>query len=373
MFEAESHGYDTVDPFRIDRRLGDEGDLVAVADACHARGIVLALDGVFNHVGRGHPRFQTVLREGPTSAASSWFHIDPDGAGPDGFGYADFEGHRQLVRLRHDHPEVRQWATDVVGHWSDRGVDGWRLDAAYAIPTGFIAALVEAARATHPATFFVGEVIHGDYAAVASATRLDSITQYELWKAIWSSLNDRNLFELAHALGRHQHYCESFRPWTFIGNHDTTRIASRLHDPRHLAHAIALLLTLPGVPAVYAGDELGARGLKRDEEWGDDDVRRPVDADAADDRGREVADLHRSLVGVRNDHPWLSSAAVSVADLSNEHAVVTITGAGGTAHLGLVIGDGCRPAPPGALLAGEEGDHISGHSWTLRLEPSAAT
>lgn len=369
VFESESHGYDTVDPFRIDRRLGDEADLVALADACHTRGLALALDGVFHHVGRTHPRFQAVLREGPTSAAASWFHIDAERDGPDGFGYADFEGHRQLVRLRHDQPEVRQWAIDVVRYWSDRGVDGWRLDAAYAIPAEFIAALVDATRAAHPDAFFLGEVIHGDYTAFASATGLDSVTQYELWKSIWSSLNDRNLFELAHALGRHQRYCESLRPWTFIGNHDTTRIASKLDDARHLGHAIALLLTLPGVPAIYAGDESGALGVKRDEEWGDDDVRRPVvECGTIDQRG-EVTDLYRTLAGVRADHPWMATAAVSVADLANEHAVVTITGSGGSAHLGLVVGDGRRPAPPGTHVAGEHGDQISGHSWTLRLEP----
>ena len=88
-------------------------------------------------------------------------------------------------------------------HWLDRGAAGWRLDAAYAVPASFWAKALPAVRASHPDAWFLGEMIHGDYASYAAESGLDSITQYELWKAIWSSLNDRNFFELAWALDRH--------------------------------------------------------------------------------------------------------------------------------------------------------------------------
>ena len=74
-------------------------------------------------------------------------------------------------------------------------------------------------------------MIHGDYAAFVRDSGVDSVTQYELWKAIWSSLNDGNFFELAWALDRHNRLLDSFVPQTFIGNHDVTRIASRLAEP----------------------------------------------------------------------------------------------------------------------------------------------
>ena len=83
-------------------------------------------------------------------------------------------------------------------------------------------------RAAHPDAYVVGEVIHGDYAEIVAESGLDSVTQYELWKAIWSSLNDGNLFELAWALDRHDEMLASFVPLTFVGNHDVTRMASRL-------------------------------------------------------------------------------------------------------------------------------------------------
>ena len=110
-------------------------------------------------------------------------------------------------------------------------------------------------RHAHPDAWFVGEVIHGDYSARVQESGFDSVTQYELWKAIWSSLNDGNFHELDWALVRHNEFLDSFVPMTFVGNHDVTRIASRLDNTRHLEHALVILLTTGGTPSVYAGDE----------------------------------------------------------------------------------------------------------------------
>jgi glycosidase len=97
----------------------------------------------------------------------------------------------------------------------------------------------------------VAEAIHGDY--VRMSRHLTTVTQYELWKAIWSSLNDGKFFELADALKRHAGYCQHFQPWTFVGNHDTTRIATQLKDKRHLPHALTVLFTTPRIPDALVG------------------------------------------------------------------------------------------------------------------------
>ena len=245
VFESGSHGYDVVDPLRIDRRLGKEEDLLRLIDECHQRSLRVGLDVVFNHVGRGHACFVDVLQNGRESSRSDWFHIDFDRQGHDGFRYTNFEGHGQLVKLNHANDQVLDWAVDVARHWLQRGVDTLRLDAAYAIPAAFLAAFESRVRAMRPDLLLIGEVIHGDYVAIAKASRLNAVTQYELWKAIWSSLNERNFYELAHALERHVDFCRHFVPWNFVGNHDTTRIASKLVDRRHLAHALAILFTIP--------------------------------------------------------------------------------------------------------------------------------
>jgi cyclomaltodextrinase len=320
IFASESHGYDTIDHYRIDPRLGDEVDFDELVSAAAQRGLRVMLDGVFNHVGRGHPAFRTVLNQGPSAPTASWFRLrwpsGPD-AEPE---YDDFEGHHHLVALNHDSPGVVAYVADVMNHWLGRGVSAWRLDAAYAVPTAFWAQVADRVRAVHPEAYLMGEVIHGDYAATVASGHLDSVTQYELWKAIWSSLNDGNFWELAHALGRHDEFVERFVPYTFLGNHDVTRIASRLRDPAHLGHAVAILATVAGTPSVYAGDEHGFRGVKEDRAGGDDAVRPPFPSTPAElsPLGRPIFDLHRELLGLRRRHPWLHAARTTVVHVANE-------------------------------------------------------
>ncbi|QDU54185.1 alpha-amylase family glycosyl hydrolase [Aeoliella mucimassa] len=373
VFESETHGYDIVDPFRIDRRLGDEGDLVRLIDACHERGIKVALDMVFNHVGRAHPHFVDVLTHGRESSRSGWFRIDFDQPGYDGFSYATFEGHGGLVELNHANPEVLDWAVDVARHWLDRGVDAFRLDAAYAIPADFLRAFGERVRQAKADVLLVGEMIHGDYRSMIDASQLNSLTQYELWKALWSSLNDRNFFELAHALTRHAEFCQSFQPWTFVGNHDTTRIASKLTDRRHLPHALAVLMTMPGMPALYAGDEQGAEGVKYDREGGDAEIRRPLPHAPGDAEleSSPIWQLHRELIAIRRARPWLATAEVNVTNLSNLAVTIELRGDG--QMLVVVLNTDDQPTacqvPPGLRpLAGDlvhqpEATELPGHGW----------
>ncbi|WP_105031847.1 alpha-amylase family glycosyl hydrolase [Arthrobacter ruber] len=322
VFAAETHGYDTTDYFRIDPRLGSLEDFDTLVAEAHRRGLRVLLDGVFNHTGRSFTPFQDVLAQGPGAATASWFSLDwpgDAGAGTEP-GYRDFEGHHHLVALNHDEPAVADFVVDVMEYWLARGADGWRLDAAYAVPSSFWAAVTARVRAAHPEAYFVGEYIHGDYAGQVRAGGLDSATQYELWKAVWSSLNDTNFFELAAALERHNALLGSFAPLTFIGNHDVTRIASRLTDPALLAHAVVVLLTVGGTPSLYYGDEQGYRGIKEDRAGGDDDVRPLFPPSPADlsPLGRPVYEVHQQLIGLRRRHPWLHRATTEVMHLSNE-------------------------------------------------------
>ena len=376
VFESGTHGYDTVDHFRVDRRLGTDDDLQHLIDACHTHGIRVLLDGVFNHVGRGFAPFRAVLEKGPHAPEAAWFHVNPDGGGPDGFRYRDFEGHGALVALNHDAPEVADHVAAVMTHWCDRGVDAWRLDAAYSVPPRFWRDVLPRVRARRPDLWVVGEMIHGDYPGYVTDSGVDSITQYELWKAIWSALNDRNLFELAHALRRHNAMLRTFLPQTFVGNHDVTRLASRLTDRRHLAPALALLFALPGVPTVYYGDEFGFTGVKEDREGGDDAVRPafPVHPEDADSSGDALRALHQELIGLRRRHAWLVDARIEEPDLlTNEQLAVRLTGEG--QQLALVLNLADEPAqvdvamPAAHVLAGSGTATSSGPTALARVEP----
>jgi glycosidase len=312
VFASETHGYDTTDHFRIDARLGDEADFDALVTAAGERGLRLILDGVFNHVGRSFPVFKAAVAGGSGSPAARWFKRTPDGSD-----YAVFEGHGQLVELDHDEPAVLSYVIEVMTHWLGRGAGGWRLDAAYAVPPSFWAKAVPAVREAFPGAWFLGEMIHGDYAAYAAEAGLDSITQYELWKAVWSSLNDRNFYELDHALGRHNAFMDAELAQTFVGNHDVTRLATILNDERHFSHALAVLFCVGGVPSVYYGDEQGFRGLKEHREGGDDEIRPAFPATPAEllPDGWRYYRLHQRLIGFRRRHPWLVRARTTAEHL----------------------------------------------------------
>ncbi|MBO0676026.1 alpha-amylase family protein [Mycolicibacterium sp. S2-37] len=308
VFASKTHGYDTTDHFRIDPRLGDDADFDALVAEAHSRGLRVLLDGVFNHVGTDFPQYRDALDGGP---GAEWFRKRRNG-------FDNFEGHGELIALDHRNSAVVDYTVEVMSHWLSRGADGWRLDAAYAVPDHFWSQVLPRVREAHPDAWFVGEVIHGDYAARVAAG-FDSVTQYELWKAIWSSLNDGNFHELDWALQRHNEFLETFAPLTFVGNHDVTRIASKLDKPAHVDQALALLFTIGGVPSVYAGDELGYRGVKEDRAGGDDAVRPEFGTPPGDDS--DVYRLHQFLIGLRRRHPWLHRAKTRPVQLTNRHYV----------------------------------------------------
>ena len=325
VFASSTHGYDTIDHFHLDGRLGDDADFDGFVEAAHRRGLRVMLDGVFNHVGRDFPAFQRAIAGGPQATEASWFHLTwlegaPPGVGPD---YAMFEGHRQLVVLNHDEPAVVDYVTRVMTHWLNRGAHGWRLDAAYAVPRPFWRNVLPAVRARHPDAYIFAEVIHGDYAGFVRETGVDAVTQYELWKAIWSALNDRarqSLRSLAWALGRHNVMLDSFVPQTFVGNHDVTRLASQLRDERHLAHALVVLMHHRRLAVDLRG---GRAGLPRRQ--GEPCRRRrrhPPRRFAATPLelapfGWPIHRLHQELIGLRQRHPWLHRARSRVVELSN--------------------------------------------------------
>ena len=314
VFASRTHGYDTVDHYRIDPRLGDDADFDDLVTQAHGRGLRVLLDGVFNHVGIDFVKHRAAM-DGDEDARL-WFRGRPGR-------FRTFEGHAELVTLNHNNPAVVDYVADVMAHWLRRGADGWRLDAAYAVPEQFWAKVLPKVRAEHPDVWLVAEVIHGDYPAIVAKAGFDSVTQYELWKAIWSSLNDGNFHELDWALRRHNDFLDAFVPQTFVGNHDVTRIASQLSDARHVEHALVLLMTTGGVPSVYAGDELAFRGIKEDRRGGDDAVRPefPSPPMPVDQAGADMFALHQYLIGLRRRHPWLHTARTEPVRLGNDRYV----------------------------------------------------
>ena len=280
IFESDTHGYDTRDFRQVDCRLGTNEDFAAVCDTLHRAGIRVVIDGVFNHVGRGFWAFRDVQEKKWDSPYKDWFHINFDGESNygDGFWYEGWEGHYELVKLNLRNPAVVDYLLSCVQFWREEfGIDGLRLDVAYCLDREFLTRLRAFTDSLDPEFFLVGETLHGDYNQWVNDRMLHSCTNYECYKGLWSSLNSMNLFEIVHSLKRQF----GPEPWTlykgkhllcFVDNHDVTRAASILQNPRHLPLLYGLMFGMPGIPCVYYGSEWGEEAGKTP---GPDDNLRP--------------------------------------------------------------------------------------------------
>ena len=270
LFESDRHGYDTRDYRTVDCRLGTNEDLKTVCDAFHKAGLRVMLDGVFNHVGRGFWAFRDVQQKKWDSPYKDWFHLSFDGNSNynDGFWYEGWEGHYELVKLNLHNPAVVQHQFDAILSWVEQfDIDGLRLDVAYCLSEDYLRQLRSFTNGLKPDFVLMGETLHGDYNRWMNDQMCHSVTNYECYKGLWSSFNSMNLFEIGHSLQR------QFGPeqWTlyrgkpllsFLDNHDVTRIASMLNEPRHILPAYGILFGMPGVPALYYGSEWGIQGHK---------------------------------------------------------------------------------------------------------------
>lgn len=272
VFESSAHGYDTVDYSKIDVRLGSNEDFKYLCEKFHENGIKVILDGVFNHVGRDYFAFRDVREKRYDSQYKDWFRLSFDGNSGynDGFWYEGWEGHYELVKLNLDNPQVREYLLNCVGEWIDYfGIDGLRLDVAYMLHRGFMGELSAFCKTKKSDFFLAGEMIHGDYNNIVCQGLLDSATNYECYKGIYSSFNSMNMFEIGYSLNRQfgkENWClyRGKHLISFVDNHDVTRLASVLTNKNHLIPAYGMLFAMPGIPCIYYGSEWGIEGRKEE-------------------------------------------------------------------------------------------------------------
>ncbi len=289
VFMSTTHGYDTNDYYTIDNRLGDNESFASICDELHKNGIRVVLDGVFNHVGRGFWAFKDVQEKRESSPYCSWFQrIDFGGNNGynDGFWYEGWEGNYDLVKLNLRHPDVKKHIFDAVSMWMDKfHINGLRLDVAYCMDLDFLRELRGFVKSRDNNFWLMGEIIHGDYNRIANPDILDSCTNYECYKGIYSAHNDHNYFEIAHSLNRQFGNGGIYRniyTYNFVDNHDVNRISSTVRELDNIKNCYSVEYFMPGVPSVYYGSEWGIRGMKNNTEY-DAPLRPCVNIEDAED------------------------------------------------------------------------------------------
>lgn len=302
LFSSISHGYDTTDYSKVDPRLGTNEDLTHLVQICHDQGISVILDCVFNHVGRSFFAFEDLKQNREQSIYKDWFdsvNFWENNSYNDGFSYRNWAGCDNLVKLNLYHPDVKNYLKQTLASWiDDYDIDGVRMDAANVMDMGFVRELGDMARAKKTDFFMVGESVSGDYSLMVERGGLNSVTNYEDYKGLYSSLNDKNYFEIAYSLNRlfaqgglYQH----FLTYNFVDNHDVDRVASTLNDERDLEPLYLMLFTMPGIPTIYYGSELGIKARKGN---GTDAPLRPAVADIPFDITNPLTEKIRQMVAV---------------------------------------------------------------------------
>ncbi|AYN67712.1 alpha-amylase [Euzebyella marina] len=269
VFESTSHGYDTADYFRIDRRLGSNRNFKDFVERAHKRNIKVVLDGVFNHVGRNFWAFKDVLKKESSSAYKYWFSgLDFSKGNPmgDSFTYNAWHGHYQLVELDLLNEEVQEHLLEAVKFWIRYfNIDGLRLDTADILDFNFMQELNRVCKGLNPEFWLMGEVVQGDYNRWIKEAKLDSVTNYEFHGPFFESFNKRSFKFIEKILsdqfGMYGRYID-LELYSFVDNHDVQRSYTSIHHKEHLNLLYFLLFTLPGIPSIYYGSEYGYSGKK---------------------------------------------------------------------------------------------------------------
>ena len=384
---ASNHRYHTFDFYQVDPLLGGDAALRELLDACHARGMRVVLDGVFNHASRGFWPFHHIAENGLGSPYIDWLFVDrqrlagggslrlyptaaerheidalkasgmpPGDASLKVLGYKAWWDLPALPKLNTDNPQMREHLLGAAEHWLRFGIDGWRLDVAEEIDADFWREFRQRVRAVNPDAYIVAEI----WRAKPEWTRgdtFDGLMNYPLTEAIISFVAartmDREVVATQHEYrqfvsptdgpgfaARLEGVLGTFRPETneaqlnLLGSHDTARFLTVAGgDVASLRLAILATMTLPGAPCIYYGDEVGLAGRH------DPDCRRSFQWDESRwDSGLRA--FVRDAIGLRHREPVLRHGAYRTLAAEGEAVAYLRSGADGAAVVALNAADG---------------------------------
>ncbi|MBA3533283.1 MAG: alpha-amylase [Ardenticatenales bacterium] len=353
MESPSYHGYDVVDYYQVEADYGNNEDFKQLMEEAHQRGMRVIVDMVLNHTSSQHPWFQAA-REGDAER-EAWY-IFHEGERPTEFApwgggniwhpagenrsyYGIFWS--EMPDLNYENPAVTREVETITQFWlEEMGADGFRLDAIrHLIETDGVLEHTEEThtwleeyhnyvRSIEPDDFIVGEVWSPtDQVIPYIGEELDTAFEFTIAQNILDAANNENAgtARFAYAIATQNYPDQQFAP--FIANHDQNRAFSTLKgNMDHMKMAAAMLLTGPGTPFIYYGEEIAMRGMKPDE-----DIRKPMswtgdeaagfttgtpwrdfsqdyetnNVAAMSEEPESLLNLYRRLIALRNEHEAL--------------------------------------------------------------------
>jgi alpha-amylase len=358
------HGYDITNYDAINPQYGTMDDFKKLLSEAHQRGIRVIIDMVLNHTSDQHPWF--IAAQDPQSPYRDyyiWSNTDPGYYGPwgekvwyqtpTGYYYAIFT--QSMPDLNYRNPEVTASMDDVTRFWIKQiGVDGFRLDAVRHLEEegtnqvntnsthAWLQQYFSFYKGLNSNAITVGELAGENAVVMASYIKnkqLDLAFDFNLASDFVNSANNGNSLDTPGQLSLSYSTIPSLQFATFLTNHDQDRLMSRLgNDPNKVKVAASLLLTSPGVPFIYYGEEVGLEGAGQDEL-----KRRPMQWDTTSYAGfsttipwesvgpdyqtynvaTETADLnsilshYQDLIHLRNEHAALRVGSMNLLSTNN--------------------------------------------------------
>ncbi|MFB3880888.1 MAG: alpha-amylase family glycosyl hydrolase [Armatimonadota bacterium] len=259
--KGRGHGYGVTDYFRLRRDYGTKRDFRELVAEAHARGIRVLMDFVPNHTSVRHPYMEHVDRYGKASPYRDFYEWQQDG---DHFAY--YFHWRHLPSLNYDNPEVRRWMIEAFSYWvRELDVDGFRVDAAWGVKLrrpDFWPEWRRELRRIKPDLLLLAEASARDPYYFTSGFDAAYDWTDELGKWAWERVfddPDQIAARLRAALtneGRGFH--ENALIFRFLNNNDTGPRFITRYGAGMERLAATMLLTLPGLPCIYTGQEIGA-------------------------------------------------------------------------------------------------------------------
>ena len=285
--DGKPHGYNITDFFEVASDLGDRDDYEALVETAHDHGMRVLFDFVANHTARDHEWFEDAYQnpESPYRDRYEWQESGEPGT------YFDWE---LIANLNHSNLHVRRFLLDVVDEWAPL-VDGFRCDMAWAVPDSFWRELRDRVKDIDREFLLMDETIpyipgfhEGMFDVHFDATLYFQLRQVGRGAEPAATLLDAIDQRAEIGFPDHAGFLQ------YIENHDETRYRVECGDAAAAA-AGAATMTLPGVPMVYAGQEIGQRGRR--------------DAIAWEHAREGVRDRYERLLATRDAHPALGPDA----------------------------------------------------------------
>lgn len=287
IFEGPSdHGYAINDYYAIEQDYGDLEDFHDLVEAAHERGLRVVLDMVLNHSSIDHPWMVEAQLHGDDALTKHYYMWNPDGS------HQYYYDWTSLPNFNVSNPDFKREAALLSRYWVEQlGVDGYRCDVAWGPMERdgqFWRDWRRAIRRQRPDLFLLAEAGATDFPIFDGRFNL----AYD-WPLFWNALGPigtvapSTLHDRVSNLGFW--FPDNGLPFRFLENHDEARYISG-HTPAQTKCAAAILFSLPGVPMIYAGQEVGESSPRGLINWSDPLQLRP---------------FYRLLCETRAAHPQL--------------------------------------------------------------------